>query len=113
MKNLKLLLLAFVLSFSTGSFAHSGPKYLNENSVTSDIAKFLKESNCDAGEELKVTVFFSVSEDKKIQSVSVASPNREINQLLEKKLALQELNGRSWRMGKVYELSVVQRSERS
>ena len=110
MKNSKLLLVAFAVSVSTTSFANSNPKFLNEKSVASAVSQFVAENICETEKDLKVTIFFSISEDKKMQSVSVASQSDQLNQLLEEKLENQELRGDAWRMGKVYELRVVQKA---
>lgn len=106
MKNLKLLLVAFALSLST---AVDAKEPVTADSVSLEIEKVLSESGCDVHDDLSVTVFFSVSDDEKIQSLNIASENEEINQLLEKRLAHKELTGEFWRKGKIYELTVVKK----
>lgn len=110
MKTLKLLLVAFAISISTNSVANSDPKFFNEGSIASEVSKILEQKNCTQENDFVVTLFFSISEDKKIQNISVASSNEELNQFLAARLTNQELPGDAWRMGKIYELSIVQKA---
>lgn len=105
MKNLKLLFVIFAVSLSAAAFANSGT-FTDPNAVTQKIEKLVKENNAEAGRELNVTIFFSISEEDRIQSLSVASPDEEINQMLLKELNGQELKGDQWLKGKIYEITV-------
>ena len=107
MRNLKLLLVAFAITMSTSVFANSS-KFINTQSVTSEIEKVLDESYCDHQEGVSVTIFFSVSENGRIQSLEVASGDEKLDELLKEKLEDQEVPGEYWRKGKIYELTVVQ-----
>ena len=109
MKNLKMLLVAFAITLSTSSIANPG-RLVNADSVSVEIARLLEEKACNSQEEIKVTVFFSVSEDQKIQSLSVASPSEEINAYVQKKLENKFIPGEYWMKGKIYELTVVRRT---
>lgn len=109
MRTLKLLLVAFAVSMSTTLYANPDSKLTDENSISAEIENLLNESCYSAEEDLTVTVFFSLSEDRKIQSISVASSNEALNEFLQKKLVDQELSGNFWKMGKIYELSVTHR----
>ncbi|GAB2774463.1 hypothetical protein [Salinimicrobium soli] len=111
MKNLKFLLVAFAITMSTSVFANSS-RFINTESVTSEVEKVLNESYCDLQEDLSVTLFFSVSENGRIQSLEVASGNEEVDQLLKERLEDQEVPGDYWRKGKIYELSVVQKARK-
>lgn len=108
MKNLKMLLVAFAITMSANLYAGSA-RLINPDSVSVEIARLLDESVCTSQEEIKVTVFFSVSEDQKIQSLSVASPNAEISAYVQKKLENQFVPGDYWLKGKIYELTVVKK----
>lgn len=82
----------------------------NPDSVSVEIERMLQNlklaNDC---EPLEVTVFFSVSEDQKIQSLSVASSNEEVNTYIQKELSNLQLPTEFWMKGKIYELTVVKR----
>ncbi len=105
MKKLKTLLVIITVTMSTVAFANS-EKFTDPDSVTIEIEKLVCQNENVSGKSYSVTIFFSISDDNRIQSLSVASPNEEVNQLLSKKLAGQELLGDQWMKGKIYELSV-------
>lgn len=107
MRHLKLLLVGVSLIVSSALFASPAHKLTGPNSITSEIESLIDESCLQVDEHFTVTVFFSVSDDQKIQSLSVASSNEEINQFLQKKLENKELPGEFWRTGKIYEISVI------
>src|SRR6056297_163932 len=107
MRHLKILLVAFAITMSTAVFASSDHKFNDPDSISSEIEKLIEESNFNLSNEFTVTVFFSISEDGKIQSLSVASQNEALNEFLQQKLQNQELPGKFWRQGKIYEVSVV------
>lgn len=103
MKNLKLLLVVVALIFTSTIQAEITK---NPDSVSSEIEQLLKDFQSSNCETLEVTLFFSVSEDQKMQSVSVASENKEVCKFLEERLANKELPA-EWMQGKIYELTVV------
>ncbi|MGB7842722.1 MAG: hypothetical protein WBL21_08030 [Salinimicrobium sp.] len=106
MRHLKFMLVALAITLSSTTYAHN-KKFVNPSSVSTEIEKTLEDFKCDVQGDFSVTVFFSVSEESKIQSLSVASANDEINELLQEKLAGQEVPGEFWRKGKIYELTVI------
>lgn len=112
MRHLKFMLVALAITLSSTIYANNSKKFANATSVSSEIERTLEEFNCDLQEDLSVTVFFSVSEDGKIQSLSVASENEKMNELLQDKLEGQEVPGAFWRKGKIYELTVVQQARK-
>lgn len=107
MRHFKILLVAITVIMSTAVFAGSAHKFHDPSSISSEIEKLVQESNFEVGKEFTVTVFFSISEDQRIQSLSVASKDEKLNQFLQQKLAGQELPGELWMQGKIYEVSVV------
>lgn len=106
MRNLKFLLVAFAIAMSSALYANPNDKFVNELAVSQEIEKLLLESKIPCGHDLEITVFFSISNDRKIQGLAVASASSEVNELLEKKLKSQELIGEFWQEGKIYEVSV-------
>ncbi|MGB7784773.1 MAG: hypothetical protein WBL27_01615 [Salinimicrobium sp.] len=111
MRNLKLMLVALVISLSSTIYANNR-KFVNTDSLSVEIERTLDQYNCDVQEDLTVTVFFSVSEDGRIQSLTVASGDEKMNNLLQDKLEGQEVPGDFWRKGKIYELTVVQQARK-
>ncbi len=109
MRHLKFLFVAFAITMSTVVNADEKLNLVDTTSISSEVKKLLAESEQRTDNDFAVTIFFSISEDQKIQNIKVASPNREINQFLEKKLANQELSGEFWRKGMIYELTIVQK----
>ncbi|WP_156877251.1 hypothetical protein [Salinimicrobium terrae] len=108
MKNLKLLLLVFAMIFSLTASAREIKGFANQDSVSVEIERMLTNMElANACEPLEVTVFFSVSEDQKIQSLSVASPNGEVNDYIQKQLSNKELSSEHFMKGKIYEFTVV------
>lgn len=110
MRHLKLLLVAFAVTMSTALYANPASKFTDENSVSAEIENLLEQSCYAAEENFTVTVFFSISQDNRIQSISVASSNEAINEYLQAKLVEQELPGDFWKKGKIYELSVTRKA---
>lgn len=110
MKNLKSLLavIALVLSFSVS--AKEITNLVNPDSVSVEVERMLEDLDLARDcEPLEVTIFFSVSEDQKIQSLSVASSNEEVNNYIQKNLSDKQLPSEFWMKGKIYELTVVKR----
>ncbi|WP_029037410.1 hypothetical protein [Salinimicrobium xinjiangense] len=107
MKTLKFLLVALILSLSTTTYAEKNPdKIFDLKSLSEEIENLLRKSKSTIQEGETITLFFSVSEDKTMQFVNVASTDRKISELLEKKLQHQKLEGNKWREGMIYELSI-------
>lgn len=107
MKNLKLLLVGFAMILSSATKAENLNNLVNPDSVSVEIERMLKEVKCV--DNLEVTVFFSVSEDQKIQSLSVASSDREVSRYIQEQLENKSLPAENWMKGKIYELTVVKR----
>lgn len=107
MKRFKLLLLTFAISVSTVIFAANAVKIYGLNELSAEVENFLRDSNRNIEEGSTVTIFFSISEDKTIQYVSVAAQDHEITSLLEKKLINHPLDGIEWREGMIYELAIA------
>lgn len=110
MKNSKLLLVMFAMILSLSVSAKEIDRLVNPDSVSVEIERMLGEMElANECEPLEVTVFFSVSEDQKIQSLSVASSNEEVNDKIQKQLSNKQLPAEFWMKGKIYELTVVKR----
>lgn len=103
MKSIKMLLVvvAMIITSATKAENVAGP-----DSVSVEIEKMLKDFKSVDGKTFEVTLFFSVSEDQKIQNLSVASANKEVCKFLEERLANKQLSA-EWMKGKIYELTVV------
>lgn len=106
MKRFKLLLLTLAITISTVIYAEKTSRIYDLLGLSAEIELLLEDTDHSLEEGKSVTVFFSVSEDKSIQYVSVASEDFEITNLLQEKLQDQKLDGEKWREGVIYELSV-------
>ena len=106
MKTLKTLLLVCALSFSTIMTANPTEWFGDINSISNEIEKILEESHYQITDDLKVTIFFSISEDQRIQCLSVASENNDVNYFIKKELENKLLSGENWRNGVIYEITV-------
>lgn len=106
MKNFKIFLPAFALLMSLAIYATPTSRLYDLASLTLEIEFLLKSSNYNIEKGDNVTVFFSISKDRQIQHVTVASEDEKIVYLLEKKLKDRQLDGNKWREGMIYELSV-------
>ncbi len=84
-------------------YATSNSKLYDLDSFSPEIEFMLKSSNVTIDEGDNLTVFFSISKDKKIQHVKVASEDKKIAILIAKKLKNRQLDGGKWREGKIYE----------
>ncbi len=107
MKKLKLFLVGFAVSVSAAMYGNSPVRFIDVNAVSHEIEIIMEQSLCEPEEGFAVTVFFSISEENRIQELQIASSNQELNAILLMKLENQELTGPSWRLGKIYELSVI------
>ena len=105
MRHLKLLFVAIVMSITTTMTANTEPK-TNAKSVSSEIEKMLSNSGLIIEDDFTLRIVFSLSEDRKINVRSIDSDNEEVNQFLMKRLQNQQVFGRSWVEGKIYELPV-------
>lgn len=108
MKAIKILLLTFSLAVST-NFGVKSEKILDLNALSAEIELLLRDSNRLIPEGETITLFFSISEDKSIQHLTVASADSKTCALLEKKFGNQKLDGEKWREGMIYELSIAGR----
>ncbi|NJW51663.1 hypothetical protein [Salinimicrobium oceani] len=109
MKNLKLLLVGLAMILCSATKAETGNNLINPDSVSVEIERILKDVKLAENKDLEITVFFSVSEDQKIQNVSVASADKEVSRYLQEKLESTQLPEKNWMKGKIYELTVVKR----
>ncbi len=107
MRHLRLLFVAFALTLSSAVFANPTSDFEDKGgSISAEIEKMLKDSNLVIEEEFTVTVFFIVTEERKIEIRSIASPNEEVNEFLKKRLQNQKVHGKNWFTNKIYELPV-------
>lgn len=106
MKLFKKLLLVGAISFSTILTANPVDRFADLTSISNEIEKILQESHYNITEDLKVTIFFSISEDDKIQCLSVASENEDVNYFIKRELENKLLAGDQWRKGVIYEITV-------
>lgn len=106
MKRFKLLLLTLAISVSTVIYAEKSGRIYDLNAFSAEIELLLRDSNQFIPEGETVTLFFSISEDKSIQYLAVASADSKISSLLENKFQDQKLDGEKWREGIIYELSI-------
>ena len=109
MKRFKLLLLTLAITISTVIYAEKSGKIYDLPGLSAEIELLLRDTNHTLKEENSVTVFFSVSEDRAIQYVSVSANELEVRDLLQKRLHGQKLDGEKWREGMIYELSIYGR----
>jgi hypothetical protein len=106
MKRFKLLLLTLAISISTITYAEKSEKIYDLNALSAEIELLLRNANQTIPEGETITLFFSISEEMEIQALNVASTNKKTSELLEKKLQHQKVDGRKWREGMIYELSI-------
>ena len=107
MRRFKLLFVAFALTLSSAGFANPTSDFENKTgSISAEIEKMLKDSELVIEEEFIVTVYFKVTDERKIDVRSITSPNEEVNEFLKKRLQNQKVYGKSWFTDKVYELPV-------
>lgn len=106
MKTFKMLLLLGAFSFSTLSFANPSDTFSDLSSISSEIEKILQESHYNLDKDLTVTIFFSISENNKIQCLSVASGNEDVNYFVQKELENRFIMGKNLEEGVIYEVTV-------
>ena len=106
MKSSKILLPIIAVLMSAAIYASPTSRLYDLESLSQEIEFLLKSSNYHVEEGENVTVFFSISEDNRIQHVTVASEDEKVTFILEKKLKNRQLDGSKWREGMIYELSV-------
>ena len=109
MKRFKLLLLTLAITISTVIYAEKSGRIYDLNGLSAEIELLLRDTDQSLKEGNSVTVFFSVSEEKKIQYVGVAAQKLEVSEMLQKRLLGQKLDGEKWREGVIYELSIYGR----
>lgn len=105
MKRSKIFLLAFAFAMSTTIYAAPN-KIKDLDALSVKIENLLRDCNQTIEEGISVTVFFSVSEDNKIQYIAVAATDPVLCTDLQKRLKNLKLDGNKWRKGVIYELSV-------
>lgn len=106
MKRFKLLLLTLTISVSTVIYAEKSGRIYDLTALSAEIETLLRDSDHPIREGETVNLFFSISEENRIQYVSVAATDRTISELLEKKLQDKKLDGKKWRGGMIYELAI-------
>lgn len=108
MKHFRIFLAAFALIATTSSFANFNPgiEEPEVGSISYEIQRMLKDSDLIIEENFTVTVFFKVTDEKRIAIQKISSPNEGVNNFLMKRLNDQKLHGKSWYTDKVYELPV-------
>ena len=106
MKRAKMFLLAIALMMISVFNAETSEKLEDLNSLSAEIEQILRDYDYSVEKGSTVTIFFSISEDKTIQCVNVASTNPEIDNVLQKKLDGRLLDGPKWDEGKIYELAI-------
>ncbi len=110
MGRLKILLVTLIFTISTVIFAERSARIYDLQGLSAEIEMLLRDSDKPLMEGNSVTVFFSISEDKTIQYVTVAAPTGEMSQLLQEKLFDHQLDGNKWREGIIYELTIEGRT---
>lgn len=111
MKTLKMLLVAFAITMSSAANADPNLKFVDGKSLSCEVESFLEQHQETFGKEVEVVLFFSVSEDRKIQSLAVASPHETVNTSVFGMLENCELTGEFWRLGKIYEIRIIKQPE--
>ena len=106
MKTLKLFLVLGAFTLSSVAFANTAPKFKNLKAISAQVENLLHGTDHAIEKGTTVTIFFSVTEDRKIQFMSVVSNDEAATKLVQKELQKLELEGDSWKDGKIYELSV-------
>ena len=106
MKTLKLFLVLGVFTVSSVAFANTAPKFKNLKAISVQVENLLHGTDLAIEKGTTATIFFSITEDKKIQLMTVVSNEEAATELIQKELAKLQLEGDSWREGKIYELSV-------
>lgn len=106
MRRLKMLLLTLVFTISTVIYAEKTARIYDLKGLSAEIETLLRDSDQKLAEGNTMTIFFSISENKTIQYVTVAAPERELSGLVRNKLMDHQLDGDKWREGIIYELTI-------
>ena len=106
MKRAKTCLVAIALMMTSVFYAETSEKLNDLNSLSAEIEQMLRDFDYNLESGTTITVFFSISEDKTLQCVNVASSNPEVDAMLQKKLQGRLLDGQKWNKGKIYELAI-------
>ena len=106
MKTSQNFVLAVALLMSSAIYSAPTFKIVDLEGLSLKIEKLLKEYDHTIDKGTSVTVFFSVAEDNSIQYLSVASKDPGICSKLQQVLEDQKLDGKEWRAGTIYELTV-------
>lgn len=110
MKRFKLLLLTLAITITTVIYAEKSGRIYDLSGLSAEIELLLRDTDHTLTQGESVKVFFSISEDRSIQYVGVASEDKEVKELLQKKLQGQKLDGEKWREGIIYELDIYGKS---
>lgn len=107
MKTLKTFLVGFAIILSTANYANTSfDDEGNRSSISYQIERMLSDSGLIIEEDFTVTVFFKITEENRIEIRSIQSPNEEVNNFLEERLAHRKVHGEKWETQKIYELPV-------
>lgn len=101
-----MLLITLVFTISTVIYAEKSARIYDLDGLSAEIESILRDFDQNLDEGNKITIFFSISENKTIQYVTVAAPNGEISDLLRSRLMDHPLDGNDWREGMIYELTI-------
>lgn len=108
MKTIKSYLLAaiFLCSFNLSNASALLHVKIGKDPFSEEISKMLSRSALVIEKDFKAVVYFTVSENNIISIRSITSQNETVNEFLQERLNGQQLRGRSWFPGKLYELPV-------
>ena len=109
MGRLKILLVTLIFTTSV-IFAERSARIYDLQGLSAEVELLLRDSDQELVEGKTITIFFSISEDKTIQYVTVAAPEGKLSDLLQSKLMDHQLDGNKWREGIIYELTIEGRS---
>ncbi|MFD2516786.1 hypothetical protein [Salinimicrobium flavum] len=112
MKTLKTVFVALAICLTTSMFADSNPvsKEVSTTSISQEIEKMLFDSQLVIEEEFKVTVIFQVTGDKRIEILSVNSPNQEVNTFIQRRLQNRKLHSECLSSDQIYALPINMQS---
>lgn len=106
MKRAKMFLIATALMIISVFYAETSEKVKDLNALSIEIEQMLNEFDYGVEKGSTVSVFFSISEDKTIQFVNVASSNPEVDNFLQNRLEGRAVDPDKWNEGKIYELAI-------
>ncbi|MGB7843895.1 MAG: hypothetical protein WBL21_13955 [Salinimicrobium sp.] len=106
MKRAKYFLVVLAMMMTSVFYAEPSERLIDLNSLSAEIEQILRDYEGGLENGTTVTVFFSISEDRTIQCVNVATSDPDLDCLVQKKLEGRLLYGKKWNKGKIYELSI-------